>query len=577
MANCDSVLAVIMKNWLGFMGYHPLRASKILHGDSGIRTVPHSFSYLASSTLTNLLPLKTPCKVYRHSVYSSLIFNGRNMQIISLLEVIEKERAIFAGLRNAAHAATKDVPNEILLKIFSFLCPPMAISKRNSRSSDAKDHSTADLRRVTQVCSAWRFLALASPGLWTVLNFNDEALAWLKELLRRCGSFPIHITADSSPFNFFRIRFKAQGMIEKFEMISTSSPTIGSISVVYDKLSPLLVVIENFISQKCISTTRLSISTTPGFRIWRGWQTDGNLLPRLDKSHNLRQLEVSGYRPDLTLSSFRQLASLSVSCLIGITANEWGRALSGLPELIHLRLEYAISSNIGFQAESIKIPCLKTLALIGEFDDGIGDFLLAIEATKKFSLFLHCTIDKNTILDQLLQGLRKWFAIWNINLHPDVGRRRVDVMSSFARFRLHNQIPGNELSDEWFRVFLNWRRIPNVHCIRKLQADILQVFGPVLRQTRTLSICAGGLDEGFICSPGFWQEYFHRVRTLRFLKVACGGDVGNTGCFINALCNDIGVSPFYDYNSRISSFMLASISRTIDEHQATTTASCVII
>lgn len=488
------------------------------------------------------------------------------MEILSLqvLDILDEARAYVARRVNAEHATTKDLPNEMILKIFSFLCPPMAVSKRNSRSSDTKDHPTSDLRRVTQVCSVWRFLALKSPVLWsTAFNFNDEALPWLKELLCRCGSFPIHITAD---FYSACCPIKAQGMIEKFEIISNSSPIIGSISVVYDEHSPLLAIIEYFIS-RFTSATRLSFSTMPSFHGWKvGWQTYGNLLPGLD-NHSLQQLEVNGYRPDLTLSCFHRLASLSVSCLSGITANDWGWALTGLPELTHLRLENAISSHgdAGFQAENIKFPRLKTLALIGEFDHGIGDFLLAIEATKKFSLFLHCTIGKKTILDQLLQGLRKWFAIWNINLQPDVSRRRVDIMSSHSRFRLHNQIPGKELSDEWFRVFLNWRHLPNVHCLRKLQADILQIFGPILRQTRTLSISPGGFEQGFVCCPGFWLEYFHRIRTLRFLNAE--GDInGTAGCFINALCNDIGVSLIRDYISRISLFMLASISRTIDKH-----------
>ena len=455
---------------------------------------------------------------------------------------------------NAAQGATKDFPNEMFSNIFWFLCPPGAASmgSRNSRPSAGKEHPTADLRRVTQVCSVWRTAALASPSLWsTSLNFNDEALPWLKELLRRCGSMPIHITADFSSVYAFHScggALKAQGMIEKFELMLTSSLNIGSISVVYNKNSPFVPIIENFLSRKCSSATRLSFSTL-AWRIPRGRQIDGELLPSLN-NHHLRQLEVNGYRPDLTLTCFRQLAWLSVSSITGETASDWVRVLAGLPELEHLRLEDAISSNtefqVGFQAKSIQFICLKTLTIIGDFDDGIGDFLLAIEATKKYSLFLHCTIGKHTNLSHLLYGLQKWFAIWNINLQTDVGQRRVDFMASHTRFRLHNQIPGKELSDEWFRIFFSWRRLLNPHSLRKLQADVFQILGPVLRQTRTLSICPDTYDHGYICGPDFWQEYFHEVKTLRFLNSTRDGDINDstTGCFINAICNDIGVSLF---------------------------------
>jgi hypothetical protein len=184
---------------------------------------------------------------------------------------------------------------------------------------------------------------------------------------------------------------------------------------------------------------------------------------------------------------------------------------------------------------------LKTLALIGQFDDGIGEFLSAVDATKGYSLLLHCTLGEKSNLGLLLLSLRKWFSLWNTtNLPPWVGSRRVDIMASLSRFRLHNQIPGNDLSNEWFRVFFNWRRLHPILRLRKLQESVLNVFAPILEQTRSLCISPGEYDEGFICCPGFWQ-YFRGVRTLRFL----GRDDGvtyrsTTAYFINALCNDLG-------------------------------------
>src|SRR5258705_4731631 len=106
------------------------------------------------------------------------------MQFISLideLKFLDSKRANIARLLNSEREATKNIPNEILLEIFSLLCPPGAgsMGSRNSRPSETKDHPTADLRRITQVSSMWRSVALASPRLWaTSLKLNDEALPW---------------------------------------------------------------------------------------------------------------------------------------------------------------------------------------------------------------------------------------------------------------------------------------------------------------------------------------------------------------------------------------------------------------
>ena len=374
-----------------------------------------------------------------------------------------------------------------------------------------------------------------SPSLWSrSLDCNKESLAWFTELLTRCRSAPIHIIVDFYQFS------KSSDMAIKLEMVSAFSPNIGSLSVHCDSdylREPLSSLLNSVLSMST-SATRLSFhldrKVVP--KIW--YRNTRKNLPSLG-NQQLRQLEVQGYWPDLSLPCFHQLTWLSVSSISGLTAKDWVQALARLPELTHLRLAEAITSDIASQGfhGRINFPNLKTLALIGSFDDGLGEFLLAVEPAQRYSLFLHCTLGNNSNVDELVCGLRKWFAVWNTDLPPDVGKRRIDLMASCSRFRLHNQIPGTNLSNEWFRIYFNWKSI-NALRLRKIQAEIFDLFRPVLRQTQTLCISTGCIFEGYVCCSSFWQD-FQAVKILRFLLSK--GHASTTPCFIKALCNDIGM------------------------------------
>lgn len=498
------------------------------------------------------------------------------MSLRNTLDYFDKERASVARDLNRQQATTKTLPLELLLKIFALLLPSGDgfMGRRNSRSSNKKDHPTADLRRTTQVCSLWRKVALESPSLWSRnLDCNKESLAWFTELLQRCQSAPVHLIADFCQVRFLHTWYS--DMADKLEMVVALSPNIGSLSMVYNggNLREPLSNLLNIVISMSTSATRLSFCVDMKL-IPPQWRSTRHSLPSLS-NQQLRQLEVEGCWPDLSLPCFGQLTWLSVSYVSELTAKDWVQALVGLPELKHLRLKEAMSSisaSRGFHGH-IKFPNLKTLTLIGKFDDGLGEFLLAVEPTQRYSLFLHCTLVKNSNVDLLVCGLRRWLAVWNTNLPPEVGQRRIDLMASCSRFRLHNQIPGTNLSDEWFRIYFNWKSINSPERLRKIQTEIFDLFQPVLKQTHTLCIVTDGICEGFVCCPSFWQ-HFQAVKILRFTSRDLG-ECSTTAGFIKAMCNDIGMLIIHE--ATFMDLMLPRISRADYGNQANVIPSCDII
>lgn len=99
-------------------------------------------------------------------------------------ETIKKHTAHIRSLRrlkNARFVAACRLPPEFLALVFERLAFYL------DSSSGTPAHPCL---RVSQVCTAWREIALGLPSIWGIV-YTNSSKRWLEEMQRRSGSCPL--------------------------------------------------------------------------------------------------------------------------------------------------------------------------------------------------------------------------------------------------------------------------------------------------------------------------------------------------------------------------------------------------
>ncbi|KIK05308.1 hypothetical protein K443DRAFT_675264 [Laccaria amethystina LaAM-08-1] len=109
-------------------------------------------------------------------------------QLIDIRIDLERQIAVVLGFHNS-FIPIAILPDEILTAIFSIR---MLDDKFELPPTSRRDGSRA-MRIVSQVCHRWREVALATPKLWTNIDFDHTFGEWKKELLRRTKNTPLDV------------------------------------------------------------------------------------------------------------------------------------------------------------------------------------------------------------------------------------------------------------------------------------------------------------------------------------------------------------------------------------------------
>ncbi|KAF4618870.1 hypothetical protein D9613_009651 [Agrocybe pediades] len=165
-----------------------------------------------------------------------------------------------------------------------------------------EDKCLVTLRRVSQVCSAWRSLVLSSPSLWAnALDFrslSQEGDNWRNEVVRRTGAAPLSITnlgirgnraddflwvvIESNMKRLRRVRLQAHGRSSEKLLARLTS----------NSLSPTLEIL----------------------RIELGGINDNSPVryQQVLLGRRVHYLHITGFHPDLSNSSFTNLRALTL-------------------------------------------------------------------------------------------------------------------------------------------------------------------------------------------------------------------------------------------------------------------------
>jgi len=109
-------------------------------------------------------------------------------QLIDIRIDLERQIAVVLGFHNS-FIPIAILPDEILTAIFSMR---MLDDKFELSPTSRRDGSRA-MRIVSQVCRRWREVALATPTLWTNIDFDHTFGEWKTELLRRTKNTPLDV------------------------------------------------------------------------------------------------------------------------------------------------------------------------------------------------------------------------------------------------------------------------------------------------------------------------------------------------------------------------------------------------
>ncbi|KAF9534049.1 hypothetical protein CPB83DRAFT_845013 [Crepidotus variabilis] len=424
----------------------------------------------------------------------------------SQLALLHQQAAEISRLLNFL-SITSVLNCDILFKIFQFLCPDSKLQLKSLAKQP-----TADLRNASQVCRGWRELAMESPSLWgTLLNCNGESSDWLFELVRRAKASPVSIVLDLK-----------HAYSKRLLVIAPKLRTIESVTVFSSW---------NHISDELFNILTKAIQNAATVHLH-----DSSLYTtRTHGTHNRR-----GPLTNIIHQPFAQLRELSiVNPPNKPNPSEWVRILQGFPQLVHLRLDWAIGIPQMLTARSLpktfNLPRLQSFTLsCHEFQSDGAQLLTSFVPSKPYALRLNCTvIPLSEAADRFLQGVQKWSSVWLQTVFSPGINKQIHVISSRRKLAIRNVDMPDSHS---FNITFKWAEFGSK--VSQFEAKMLETLQPILQLAIEVQItpdCKHG-----VVRPSLNWKGFTSLRTLCFSNHPEAED-RNQGllAFLDALINDL--------------------------------------
>ncbi|KAF9534051.1 hypothetical protein CPB83DRAFT_831835 [Crepidotus variabilis] len=398
---------------------------------------------------------------------------------------------------------------DILPSIFWFLSPDGELTHPLHKASTTGP--TDDLRHASQVCHAWRKLALDSSSLWGArLDCNRESVLWLLELIRRSKGRPVNIVAffGNSPIQSVASS-SGSGSLSR---IIPKLTAVSSIAVYISSLSPNSHPDQYSTFRKLLCSKILINGATVS--ICEGFDSFYAIPPLQVKP---RSMTLFGATANLTLSCFDQLHSLSLARSAALrSADDLIATLRHLTVLTHLRLERALDRpNVYLTTPpELRLSYLQSLTLIDELNNGIGYFLASIVSHRPYTLNLECEVVPPCTeheLSSLMQGIKKWSAVWIQSPSVTTLNKTIHIISSRRKLSIKNP---TWLYDYSFSLTLRWKMRTSSRDMWRIESNLMQAMRPVLQHTIQLHVTPDWKSKA-VCPTTFW-EVFPSLRILRF-------------------------------------------------------------
>lgn len=305
-------------------------------------------------------------------------------QLIDIRVDLERQIAVVLGYHNF-FIPIAILPDEILTAIFSIR---MLDDKFELSPTSRRDGSRA-MRIVSQVCHRWREVALATPTLWTNIDFDHTFGEWKKELLRRTKNTPLDVFilfdddegCDDHASTLEHIgRFASlqayvspdkNGRIKGYSLwaaLKNPTPLLKSLRISVEPVTPPIALPKQLFKEPMLNFRELSLNNCY-VNLFKPSLTG---LTKLHAKCPMRLQDGKELYPTVPawLKIINTMASLQHLNIDGafssIPSNSRGLPVIHLPELTHLRIVGEVAQSTSFIRHlDIATSCNVDLTLVG--------------------------------------------------------------------------------------------------------------------------------------------------------------------------------------------------------------------
>ncbi|TFK60885.1 hypothetical protein BDN72DRAFT_904604 [Pluteus cervinus] len=314
---------------------------------------------------------------------------------------------LFKTFRNSL-APVSRLPTEILSKVFT--CVQDGLDP-----SDQDDYHDA-LFFITWVCREWRYTALATPQIWTIIadTISESPLdiQQIEAFIQRSKKYPLSVTLSDPSDDGLITCLTQMPRIWKLELLDA-----GNLLHRRENRKQIQAALSRTAPQ--LSFLALEVISFPKFRLFSGNH------PKLE---SIRLESCTLAFPTATSRSL--LCGTTITCLHFINhrpligAPSFSKVLISLPNLEELLLDYSLSDHkIARVYPTVTLPNLQTIRVTDDYARAIGFLGVLNIPCASVSVFLDRRTDWQAFSFDFLDYLdsrARTFAVHTLDIRPEL-------------------------------------------------------------------------------------------------------------------------------------------------------------
>ncbi|KAJ8702415.1 hypothetical protein PTI98_001129 [Pleurotus ostreatus] len=362
--------------------------------------------------------------------------------IASRIAALRQEIVVLGKYHNANYATTVKLPSEVLVQIFACLAQaPTHPKPEYPESTEPPRAHYTWIKEVTHVCSTWRYIALATPLLWTSVLVGPKE--WAEQVLQRAQGVPLDLKFPMLEFLPKPPTAQKETDTDLIKMVFSRPQNIRSVDIAFDGhlVNETMELMSSLLSGAPLPhLERLKITSR---------SIEFHIPDELFSQSHLRHLSLDTCVANLSTPRFSLLRTLSLALDLGIAGVL--DSLSAMPELEVLFLQdsgYSRSAIMEDAPESVIMPSLQEITLKSDFYE-IMDLFKVLVAP------VICSVVVETAqMDDIQSVLHAYSFLQLSHLSPTSAPQSLTIeeLDEAGDFRLLHSSPSQDGKDKMISI-----------------------------------------------------------------------------------------------------------------------------